>query len=73
MTIHVHKSTIADYYNKYILVDPNRNVAVYVGESNFTEFAQDLIDGGGWTVDCTVGEYICTLDELHDKYPELLI
>ena len=73
MTIHVHKSTVADYYNRYILVDPDRNVAVFVCKTDFTEFAQDLMNGAGWTVDYTVGKYICTLDELYTKHPELFI
>ena len=73
MTIHVHKAIQNSFDAKFILVDPDRNVAVFVYDTEFAEFAKDLIVGAGWTVNHTVGEYICTLDELHNKYPELLI
>lgn len=73
MTIHVHEVALVDYDAKYILVDPDRNVAVFVYETDFTETARYLMDGAGWPVDYTVGEYICTLDELHTTHPELFI
>ena len=72
MTIHVHKT--ATYRDaKYVLVDPARNAALFVYNTEFDQHAKDLIAGAGWVIDDEVGEYLCTLDELHTKHPELFI
>ena len=73
MTIHVHEVAVDYYDNKYVLVDPDRNVAAFVYSTDFTETAQYLTDRGGWTVDYTVGPFICTYDELYTKHPEYFI
>ena len=70
--INVHRHATEPLPN-LVLVDTDRNVAVYADTRHLTFYYECITNYGGWKVADEVGDYICSYNDFRQLYPEYFI